>query len=110
MKNMDYGLEWNFMLWFNGVNILYGEIDAYATPSEKKDCEKLKGAIEQYLETHPVIELKRSEDPIKRKEIINKKIWKIAKKFFEMYDLKVRQLGIKYNIISATVDDDAIGL
>jgi len=106
--NSDY-IDWNFNIQLRCIYSLYLEIDSYMKKEEGKKCIQIYEKIEELIEKYPLLEEKRQfNKPVEK--IPNQTNWKILKKAFDNFERTVKKYGVKYQILSATIDEDLEGL
>ena len=103
--NTDYN-EFNWRLWFNGENILYGEVDP--TKIEEKEREgylKWRYKMEDLLEKFPINATIKGQD--KNKEVYNKENLILFVRALEMFHEVVNKIVYKHlsEVIFGDTDD-----
>jgi len=95
-------------LWFNGLKTLYDECDGWVDEEERAVCHRWRKALEEAFKKFPIIEQKRREG--KLTPIPNDENFTKLKLALEIFEREVRRLGIKYEILAASIDHDLDGL
>lgn len=103
--NSDYN-EWNFNLQIRSINNLYDEIECYMDKDERNSCVLISDKIDELILKYPILESKKLSPTDQPKKIPNESHWRIIKKAIERYERLIKRYGIKYQVLSATSDDD----
>ena len=107
--NADY-CDWNFIIWFRNIIILYGEIDGFLSFEERDACFKMKEKILYLMKKYPIRETKRIGSPNNIQTAINEGNWDIIMKAIETYELVVKRYGVDHSIIASISDSGLEGL
>lgn len=94
--------SWNYIVWFVGLTILYGEVFIKFSEDEKKECEKIRKAINDCLLKYPIQEQLKNG----RWSRVNMERFEIFKKFIGIYEDKVKEMQDAHGLDTPNREDD----
>ena len=99
--------EWNYVMWFNAVNNLYGEGESKYKPDEKVTIKKLKDLIETRLDLfppHQLINIRNISGNVQQHSV-NKENWKVLKRLIEMMESEVKLCNDKHGLSTKNAEN-----
>lgn len=93
-------IDYNFNIWFRSVSSLYDEIDCYIKKDDSRSSLiKARKMIQDMMKNYPVLEDINRNGRIK--QVVNNKNWEKIRDAIEFYELKVKDMGLKYQVTGA---------
>lgn len=99
--------SWNFQMWIEGINILFGEGYSKYSDDEKKYVTKEKEILDLILERFPIIKFyvpHSFEDPEETEVQIDYDNWKRVKKKIEFFEEIVKKFNDEHGLSTRNVD------
>lgn len=99
--------QWNYIVWFNAVNSLFGEGESKYSNEEKEEIRKIRNLIEEELNVHPPHEVQVSQtiNGKKFREVLNKERFANIKKLITLFESQVKLYNDKHGLSTANKDN-----
>lgn len=100
---------YNYQYKFNLCDGLFQEVESKLNKEERSDAERLRSAIQIFMDCNPVVIKKRvSLNPPRTIKIPDERVWKILKEWLFKYETLVRKLMDAHGMDTAYDDDSAL--